>query len=151
MYRLSLGELSSMKTEIIDAPDGFSYIESFLTSAQHDSLLTEVEALQFARDRFRGQQLKRTYAQFGYTYLSTGRKLRQAPPFPGFLTGLVEKAAPHCPQGATFDQCIVARYPAGAGIGWHTDAHRFGDCIIAVSQSGPARLQFRTKGRGRQS
>ena len=41
---------------------------------------------------------------------------------------------------------IAARYPASAGIGWHTDALQFGNCIIGISLNGSARLQFRQNG-----
>jgi alkylated DNA repair dioxygenase AlkB len=34
----------------------------------------------------------------------------------------------------------------GAGIGWHTDADRFDDTILAVSLAGHAKLRFRPNG-----
>ena len=52
----------------------------------------------------------------------------------------------HCPSDTRFDQCIVTYYPVGAGIGWHTDAERFGDTILAVSLAGQAKLRFRPNG-----
>jgi alkylated DNA repair dioxygenase AlkB len=122
--------------------EGFTYIPSFLTPSEHQTLLG-LRELAFAHDSFRGQQLKRSYAQFGYSYGSTGRWLEPALPFPTFLKDLVSKASPLCPFGTRFYQCIIAHYPAGAGIGWHTDAPQFGDCIMALSLAGPARLQFR--------
>jgi alkylated DNA repair protein (DNA oxidative demethylase) len=127
-------------------PDGFAYIPKFLTPSEQATLLVQLRELAFAHDTFRGQQLKRSYAQFGYAYGSTGRKLQPAPSFPTFLHDLISKALPHCPVGTAFDQCIITHYPAGAGIGWHTDAPAFGDCIIAVSLAGMARLQFRPNG-----
>jgi alkylated DNA repair dioxygenase AlkB len=102
--------------------------------------------LTFAHDRFRGQELKREYAQFGYRYVSTGRKLQPAPGVPDFLRELVTKAGAHYPKVATFNQCIATHYPSGAGIGRHTDADRFGDVIIAISLGGNAKLRFRPDG-----
>jgi alkylated DNA repair dioxygenase AlkB len=45
-----------------------------------------------------------------------------------------------------FNHCIVQCYPAGAGIGWHTDAPVFGDTIMGISFGAGARLQFRPNG-----
>ena len=128
------------------APDGFAYIPNFLTPGDQQMLLGQLRGLAFGHDTFRGQQLKRSYAQFGYAYGSTGRKLNQAPPLPSFLTSLAEKALSSCPESTVFDQCIITRYPASAGIGWHTDALQFGNCIIGISLNGSARLQFRQNG-----
>jgi alkylated DNA repair dioxygenase AlkB len=128
------------------APDGFTYVPHFLTAEEQQSLLTQLQALPFAHDRFRGQQLKRGYAQFGQAYVSEGRMLESAPPLPDFLIALATNGLPHCPEGTQFDQCIVTHYPEGSGIGWHTDAPRFGECILAVSLGAAARLQFRPNG-----
>jgi len=127
-------------------PPGFAYLPHFLDESEQIELLQRLTKLDYQHDLFRGQRLKRGYAQFGYAYVSTGRKLDQAEALPPFLLALVERAAPHCPAGTTFNQCIVTRYPDGAGIGWHTDAPRFGECIMAVSLGATARLQFRPNG-----
>jgi alkylated DNA repair dioxygenase AlkB len=128
------------------APEGFAYVPAFLTPQEQVTLLDQLQQLDYEHDVFRGQRLERGYAQFGYAYVSTGRKLEAALPLPDFLTALIARALPHCPQGASFSQCIVTHYPEGAGIGWHTDAPRFGECIMAVSLGGAARLQFRRNG-----
>lgn len=124
-------------------PEGFSYYDPFLTSDEHASVLGAISALRFSHDTFRGQQLKRSYAQFGYAYASTGRKLAPAAPFPRFITDLVARAQSRCPTNTGFNQCIITHYPPSAGIGWHTDAPVFGEVIIAISILGSARLQFR--------
>jgi alkylated DNA repair dioxygenase AlkB len=128
------------------APEGLVYLPDFLSPKEQSVLLEELRALDYQHDIFRGQRLKRGYAQFGYSYVSTGRKLETAAAMPGFLQVLVERARPHCPDGVEFNQCIVTRYPAGSGIGWHTDAPRFGECVVGVSLSGEARFQFRPIG-----
>lgn len=128
------------------SPAGFVYEPRFLGPEDHDALVDRVRALEYKHDVFRGQRLKRSYAQFGYAYVSTGRRLDPASPMPDFLLELIARAEPYAPEGAEFDQCIVTCYPAGAGIGWHTDAPRFGECVMAVSLGGEARLQFRPNG-----
>jgi alkylated DNA repair dioxygenase AlkB len=133
-------------TVIGTAPDGLLYVPDFLNAAEQSTLLRQVRELDYEHDVFRGQRLKRAYAQFGYAYVSTGRTLEPAPAMPAFLSELIAKGLRHCPAEARFNQCIVTRYPEGAGIGWHTDAPRFGECIMAVSLGGEGRLQFRQNG-----
>jgi alkylated DNA repair dioxygenase AlkB len=128
------------------APDGFLFVPDFLALVEQSELLHELAALIYEHDTFRGQQLKRGYAQFGYAYISTGRKLKAVAELPPFLSAVAAKALLYCPAGTTFGQCIVTRYPQGAGIGWHTDAPKFGDCIVGVSLGGQGRIQFRPKG-----
>lgn len=127
-------------------PDGFGYVPEFLSPTDHASLMGVLETLTYDHDVFRGNPFKRGYAQFGYSYVTNGRRLIPAPPIPDDLTTVATAALAHCPVGTQFDQCIVTKYPADAGIGWHVDAPVFGDCIAAVSLSAPARLQFSPKG-----
>jgi alkylated DNA repair dioxygenase AlkB len=129
--------------ELSSAPVGFLYVESFLSSSEEEELFVEVGKLSFDHDVFRGRALNRGYAQFGYRYISTGRRLDTAPALPEFAQVLIAKALPFCPEGSSFNQLLINKYPPGAGIGWHTDAPRFGDCVIAASLGGAARLQFR--------
>jgi DNA oxidative demethylase len=123
-------------------PGGLLYVSDFLSAAEQDDLLPEVRALTYTHDTFRKRLMKRGWAQFGYAYVSTGRKLTPAPPMPAFLQAVIEKASPYYPTGSEFEQCIVTHYPSGAGIGFHTDAKRFGDVILGVSLASPARLRF---------
>jgi alkylated DNA repair dioxygenase AlkB len=131
---------------MVTPPEGFSATPCFLDPQEQAALLRRLGGLTYGHDVFRGRRLRRSYAQFGYAYVSTGQRLVPAPPLPGFLTTLIEKSLPHCPMGTAFDQCIVTHYPEGTGIGWHTDATRFGECIMAVSLGAEARLQFRPNG-----
>jgi hypothetical protein len=96
-------------------PPGFSYISGFLSPDEQLSLLGHLRSLDYAHDTFRGQRLKRRYAQFGYAYVSTGRRLTPVAPLPDFLTAIIVKGRPHCPEGSRFNQCIVTHYPEGAG------------------------------------
>ena len=119
---------------------GFGYVEEFLSSAEHGRLFEQLSALTFGPDVFRGQQLRRRYAQFGQAYRSTGRKLVAAPAIPGFLRALEERARwlANAPEAM-----YVTYYPYGAGIRWHTDAPCIGECIAAVSVGDAARLQLK--------
>ena len=116
--------------------NGFSYIQNFLQQQEQTKLLEQLKTLEYTHDFFRGQKLKRAYAQFGYTYISIWRRIEQASDIPEFLLDLIQKIISYCPSNTNFNQCIVTHYPLGAGISWHTDAKGFNDCIVAVSIGG---------------
>jgi DNA oxidative demethylase len=128
------------------APNGLLYVSNFLSEEEQDALIRELRRLDYEHDKFRGQRLKRGYAQYGFSYVSTGRKLKPAEVMPEFLRRVVEKARLYCSVDQEFDQCIVTHYPENAGIGWHTDAPKFGECIAGVSLGGSARFQLRPNG-----
>ncbi len=127
-------------------PEGFLYVADFLSPEEQAALLDELQNLEFQHDTFRGRRLKRGYAQFGYAYVSTGRKLETTAVMPAFLKAVIKKTRPFCPDEPEFNQCIVTHYPEESGIGWHTDAPRFGECVVGVSLGTEARLQFRRNG-----
>jgi len=127
-------------------PEGIIYIPEFLHLHEQRPFTKQLETLDYKQDYFRGRQLKREYKQFGYAYVSTGRKLTPAPPMPPFVATIVAKGRAKCPHGAQFNQCIITKYPKGAGIGWHTDAPSFGDCIMAISLGAVAKVKFRVIG-----
>jgi alkylated DNA repair protein (DNA oxidative demethylase) len=127
-------------------PAGFRYIPDVLSQAEAEELTKLLEGLTYEHEKVRGRPLKRGYAQFGSAYITVGRKLKPAPPFPDFLSELAAKCLPHCPKEARFNQFIVTVYPPGAAIGWHPDAPCFGECIAAVSLGSAAELLFREDG-----
>jgi hypothetical protein len=61
------------------APDGFLFVPDLLALVEPSELLHELAARPYEHQTFRGQRLKRGYAQFGYAYISTGRKLKAVP------------------------------------------------------------------------
>lgn len=124
-------------------PAGFVYLENVFGEEDEQQLLQELRTLEYRQDQFRGKLLKRSAAHFGYAYLATGRRLLSAEPFPAFLSAVIDKCLPYCPSGAKFTQCLVSRYPPGAGIGWHVDAPQFGEYVAGVSLGSVARLMFR--------
>jgi alkylated DNA repair dioxygenase AlkB len=124
--------------------EGLSYMESFLTADEQRTLLAHLESLSFYPDTFLGKDTKWVRAQFGHIYGSTGRTLAPTVSFPPFRQQLEDKVRSACGSNPQpFTQCIVTRYNAGSGIGWHIDAPSFGDCICGVSLGAPGRLQFR--------
>lgn len=130
----------------MNAPNGFAYFPDFLDEEESREILSYLKGLDFQHDHFRGTRLKRGYVQFGYTYMTTGRKVKPAQPMPELIASLAGKGRQHCPEGTEFNQCIMTWYPPKAGIGWHTDAAVFGECIMALSLGSPATVSFRENG-----
>jgi alkylated DNA repair dioxygenase AlkB len=124
-------------------PEGLTYVEDFLTTAEERQALEAIEAMEFRAVTMRGQTARRTVAMFGLDYDYTSRELVPAAPLPAALgwlrdrvAGLVER------EPEDLAQILVSRYPEGAGIGWHRDAPMFGSRIAGVSLLAPCRMRF---------
>lgn len=128
------------------APAGFTYDAVFLTLAEQRRLLDLITRLGYSHDRMRGKVLRRGYAQFGWSYVTQSRKVVAASPLPEFLRDLAVQVRRTVDGAPDFNQCIVTYYPPESGIGWHTDAPQFGDCVAAVSLAASAVLEFRPVG-----
>ena len=126
-------------------PEGFEYNDKFLSFPQQIQVLKELRGLHYEHEMFRGQLMKREWAQFGYRYKAAARKVTPAPPMPMYLETILQNARVYYPDELTFTQCIITKYSAGSGIGFHADAAVFGDYVLAVSLASEARLQFRPK------
>src|SRR5262245_12846918 len=115
--------MSAMTTGSSEVP-GLSYTTEFLSTAEEAEILVYLRGCTAWEEiRFRGQIARRMSLSFGHAYQAIGRRLATAPPFPDFLRRLADRAASLAGEApGHFSQAIVARYPAGAGIGWHRDA-----------------------------
>ena len=49
-------------------PEGFEYDPNFLSLSEQIAVLKEVRLLHYEHELFRGQFMKRAWAQFGYSY-----------------------------------------------------------------------------------
>ena len=56
-------------------PEGFEYIEKFLSFPQQLTVLKELRGLPYEDEMFHGRLMKREWAQFGYSYKATSRKV----------------------------------------------------------------------------
>jgi alkylated DNA repair dioxygenase AlkB len=126
-------------------PEGFFYKSDFLSFPQQLNVLKELRGLHYEPEMFRGQLMKREWAQFGHSYKAAAHKVTPAPAMPAYLQTVLQNASVYYPDDLTFSQCIVTKYPKGAGIGYHADAAVFGEYILGVSLASAARLQFRPK------
>jgi alkylated DNA repair dioxygenase AlkB len=130
-------------------PAGFRYRPDFLDEAEEGTLVRLLEALPFHEVRMRGVAARRTVVHFGWDYGYESWRVTPTEPLPPGLEPWRERAAGLIGlPPAALEQVLIARYPAGAGIGWHRDAPMFGPAVVAISLLAPCVLRFR-RGPGR--
>ena len=108
-------------------------------------LIAHIDACDLEPFRFQGWTGKRLTSSFGWNYdFETGRQ-RHAPPFPGWLVLLRNRAADFAElDPALLVQALLIRYDAGAGIGWHRDRPIY-EHIVGISLGEPADMRFRQR------
>ncbi len=125
-------------------PPGFRYVPDFLTGADERALVAQLAALPFREVRMHGVAARRSVVHYGWDYGYESWRIAPTTPLPEFLHPLRERAAALAGLGAgDLEQGLVARYPPGAGIGWHRDAPMFGPVVVGISVGGPGVLRFR--------
>jgi alkylated DNA repair dioxygenase AlkB len=125
-------------------PAGFRYVAEFVSEAEELDLLGRLEGLAFGEVRMRGVAAKRTVVHYGWDYGYESWTIRPTEPVPPFLAPLRERAAALAGLAPeALEQVLVARYPPGAGIGWHRDAPMFGPEVVGISLGAGCVLRFR--------
>lgn len=127
-----------------DTPPGFHYRDDFISVAEEAGLLEHIARIEFANFEMRGVVAKRRVAFFGATYDAGeyGRP-QAAPPIPGFLRPLIERAAAWANVAPdSFAMALVNEYRPGAPIGWHRDAPQY-DIVAGISLISACRMRFR--------
>jgi alkylated DNA repair protein (DNA oxidative demethylase) len=129
-------------------PDGFVYRDEFLSPEEEQGLVSALDPLPFREVRMHGVTARRTVLHYGWDYGYEEWKISRADPLPKFL----EPVRARCAEVVgvleeVLEQVLIARYPPGAGIGWHRDAPMFGAAVAGVSLLSPCTMRFRRKGR----
>ena len=125
-------------------PNGFIYQPDLLDDDEERLLLEHIAALPFAPVEFRGFTAKRRAVHFGVGYDFDDRAITTAPRMPDYLVAVREKAAAVAEEPPEpFTEALVMEYPAGAVIGWHRDAPKFGPVVLGVSLLSAARMRFK--------
>ena len=121
-------------------PDGFHHREDFITKADEEALLGEIERVEFSDFEMRGVVARRRVAFFGATY---DDRLSSAPTIPAFLLPLRDAVAAWAGvRSDEFSMALINEYRAAAPIGWHRDAPQY-DIVAGVSLMSSCRMRFR--------
>jgi alkylated DNA repair dioxygenase AlkB len=144
------GAMSLVQPGLFDAappglPEGLSYWPDVITPAEEAETVARLQRLPFAAFQFHGFEGRRRVVSFGWRYDFGDGALKQAEPFPAWLSVLAVRAAgliEAAPQA--FAHALITEYAPGAGIGWHRDRPVFED-VVGISFLAPARIRFRLR------
>ena len=124
---------------------GLTYCEELISDSEERQLLAQLMPLPLAPFRFHGWLGNRKTQSFGWRYDFDDASFRPTEPLPDWLLPLREKAAVFAGLAPdAFVHVLLARYDAGAGIGWHRDRDVF-ETVVGVSLSTAAILRFRQR------
>ena len=126
--------------------DGVRFFPEAISQDETSAVLEFIHRIEFRTISMRGMIARRTVACFGFDYVYQSRSVVEVTPIPEVLYGVKSACADAARVIDRFDQVIVSRYPADAGIGWHTDSPVFGDDIMGLSLAAPGKLQLRPRG-----
>ena len=132
-----------------NVPDGFIYHPEFISEAEEQELIREVQQIQLTPFKYYQFTGKRRTASFGWQYEFGDSEITTAPEIPGFLLPLRTRA------GTLFNidpdslvQTSIIEYSTGSPIGWHRDIPHFG-VVVGISLGATCRIRFRKYQRGR--
>ena len=132
---------------LFDAPliAGLAYREEAIAAAEEEALVEHLVAADLSPFRFHGWLGNRKTQSFGWRYDFDDSSFTPGDPIPGWLLPLRDRAASVAGLPAEdFVHVLLARYDAGAGIGWHRDRDVF-EQVVGVSLGSPATLRFRRR------
>jgi alkylated DNA repair dioxygenase AlkB len=132
---------------LFDAPliDGLRYAEAVVGLSEERELLERLGGLELAPFRFHGWLGNRKTQSFGWRYDFEDASFTPAEPLPDWLLQVRDRAASFAGlRPDEFVHVLIARYDAGAGIGWHRDRDVF-EQVVGISLNSPATLRFRRR------
>jgi alkylated DNA repair dioxygenase AlkB len=130
-------------------PDGFIYHENFISEAEEQELIREIQKLELAPFKYYQFTGKRRTVSFGWQYEFGDSEITKAPEIPAFLLPIRSRA------GTLFNidpdhlvQASAIEYSTGSPIGWHRDIPQFG-VVVGISLGAACRMRFRKYSRAR--
>lgn len=130
-------------------PDGFVYRENFISEAEEQELIQEIQKVHLEPFKYYQFTGKRRTASFGWQYEFGASEVTAAPELPPFLLSVRKRA------GNVFNidpntliQASIIEYSTGSPIGWHRDIPHFG-VVIGISLGAACRMRFRKYSRVR--
>jgi alkylated DNA repair dioxygenase AlkB len=124
-------------------PEGFTYQPDFITREEEAALVAVLSTLPLEEARYKAYTARRRTVHYGSQYDFGRNALDAAPPLPGFLMPLREKAAQwiNVPPDA-LAHALVSEYRPGTPLGWHRDVPSF-ELIVGISLAAPCRMRLR--------
>src|SRR5688572_19924292 len=127
-------------------PEGLIYAPEFISPGEEQELVDEVREMQFQDVHMHGVVARRRVIHFGWDYGYESWKIEAVEPIPPLLHPLRERCALMTgEEPERLEQVLIARYPPGAGIGWHRDAPMFGPAVFGVSLLADTVMRFRRR------
>jgi alkylated DNA repair dioxygenase AlkB len=124
---------------------GLEYWPNFISTDEESALIGRLQSLDLAPFRFHGWTGNRKTQSYGWRYDFDDASFRPTEPIPDWLAPLRDKAASLAGVAPSdIAHALLARYDAGAGIGWHKDRSVF-DRVVGVSLGTAATLRFRQR------
>ena len=130
-------------------PDGFVYHPDFISEAEEQELIGEIQKVHLTPFRYYQFTGKRRTASFGWQYEFGASDITTAPEIPAFILPLRARA------GTLFNmdpnslvQTSFIEYSHGSPIGWHRDIPQFG-VVVGISLGAACRMKFRKYRRAR--
>lgn len=130
-------------------PDGFIYHRNFISEAEEQALIREIQSVRLTSFQYYQFTGKRRIASFGWQYEFGKSEITTAPDMPAFLLPVRIRA------GTLFNidpnslmQTSIIEYSTGSPIGWHRDISQFG-VVVGISLGAACRMRFRKYNRVR--
>jgi len=124
-------------------PDGFIYRQNFISEAEEQALIREIQSVQLASFQYYQFTGKRRLASFGWQYEFGKNEITRAPDMPAFLLPLRTRAGKLFDiDPNSFSQSSIIEYSSGSPIGWHRDIAHFG-VVVGISLGAACRMRFR--------
>jgi len=109
-------------------PEGLIYVPGFVTEAGERDLLALLAAFELHPYVLHNTPSRRLVRSFGLALVTGAYDASPAAPIPALLEWLRDRCAELMGrEPGELADLLVARYPPGAGIGWHRDAPQFGE------------------------
>jgi DNA oxidative demethylase len=135
--------VAGRRVHAMTLPEGLLYVPGFLTEAEERDVLAVAATFELHPYVLHETPSRRLVRSFGLALVAGAYDAGPAAPIPAELDWLRERSAGlmgRDPQELA--DLLVARYPPGAGIGWHRDAPQFGE-VGGISLLAACRMRFR--------
>jgi alkylated DNA repair dioxygenase AlkB len=130
-------------------PDGFIYRPNFVSGAEEDELIGEIQKLTLTPFKYYQFTGKRRTVSFGWQYEFGDKDITTAPDMPAFLSSVRTRAGTLFNiDPRTLVQTSIIEYSTGAPIGWHRDIPQF-EAVVGISLGAACRMRFRKYSRAR--